>query len=83
MAKLDCGLEVKVLFERRDKREVLAIEGSEITVKAALMTLLLEVANAGDMSLIDLLHEFVEVAKIKEQYDELDEVMQYLEMEKE
>lgn len=83
MAKLDFDWNVKVLFESNNEGETLIIDGNTIVVKAAILTLLHEVAKADNTSLGELLEEFADVVTIKEQYDELNEIMEHLGIEKE
>lgn len=74
---------VMVMFENNEEEQVTVIKGHPLAVKSAILTLMLHLAKEEEMSVIELLQEFVEVATIKEQYEELDAIMEHLGIERE
>lgn len=78
--------DVKVLFQCSNEGESLEIVGNEVAVKSAIMALLCELARYQEISLTELLLEFVEVARIKEKADISDmlaDIMEHLGIERE
>ena len=72
---------VKVLFELDGgNKTTLEIVGRTIAVKAAVMTILSELADHDEVPLVALIEEFLAVAQIMQEND-IREVLQYLDIE--
>lgn len=69
---------VKVLFESDGSGETMEIVGRTISVKAAIMTILSELADHDEIPLVTLIEEFLAVAQKMQQNDIVEEVLQYL-----
>ena len=68
---------VKVLFELDGRSETMEIVGSMLAVKAAVMTILSELADHDEIPLVTLIEEFLAVAQTMQQ-DNIREVLQHL-----
>lgn len=68
---------VKVLFEFDGKSETMEIVGRTIVVKAAIMTILSELADYDEIPLVTFIEEFLAVAQTMQQ-DNIREVLQHL-----
>ena len=68
---------VKVLFELDGRSETMEIVGSMLAVKAAVMTILSELADHDEIPLVTLIEEFLAVAQTMQQ-DDIREALQYL-----
>ena len=68
---------VKVLFEFDGKSETMEIVGRTLVVKAAIMTILSELADHEEIPLVILIEEFLAVAQTM-QRDNTREVLQHL-----
>ena len=68
---------VKVLFELDGRSETMEIVGPMLAVKAAVMTILSELADHDEIPLVTLIEEFLAVAQTMQQ-DDIREALQYL-----
>lgn len=68
---------VKVLFELDGRGETVEIVGRTISVKAAIMAILSELADHSEIPLVTLIEEFLAVAQTMQQ-DNIREVLQHL-----
>ena len=68
---------VKVLFELDGRSETMEIVGPMLAVKAAVMTILSELADHDEIPLVTLIEEFLAVAQTM-QRDDIREALQYL-----
>ncbi len=68
---------VKVLFESDGKGEIMEIVGRSLSVKAAIMAILSELAYHDEIPLVILIEEFLAVAQTMQQ-DNARKVLQHL-----